>query len=203
MCLINRLCLLVATVGALVLVLAHPAEAAKTAKSKAANPVVRITTSLGLIEVELDVKHAPVTTANFLRYVKEGFYDGTIFHRVIAGFMIQGGGFEPRMKRKPTREPIKNEADNGLQNVRGTIAMARTPDPHSATSQFFINTVDNENLNHTGKTGAGWGYAVFGKVTKGMDVVKQIEDVSTTTVGPYRDVPKVDVLIQKTEIVRP
>ena len=165
--------------------------------------MVRMTTSLGVIEIELNAKRAPVTTENFLRYTREGFYDGTIFHRVIPGFMIQGGGFEPGMKRKPTHDPINNEADNRLKNVRGAIAMARTSDPHSATSQFFINTVDNENLNHTGKTGAGWGYAVFGKVTKGMSVVKKIESVATTNAGPYRDVPKVDILIQKTEIIRP
>ena len=162
-----------------------------------------MTTSQGVIEIELEAKRAPVTTENFLQYVREGFYNGTVFHRVIPGFMVQGGGFEPRMKRKRTRKPINNEADNGLKNVRGTIAMARTPDPHSATSQFFINTVDNENLNHTAKTGAGWGYAVFAKVIKGMDVVQKIEQVPTTNVGAYRDVPKNDVLILKTEIIRP
>lgn len=201
MCLLKQLCLLVATT--VPLILAYPAEAAKTHKSKETNPVVRMTTSLGAIEIELEAKRAPVTTENFLRYVREGFYDGTVFHRVIPGFMVQGGGFEPRMKRKEPRGPINNEADNGLTNVSGTIAMARTADPHSATSQFFINTVDNENLNHSAKTGTGWGYAVFGKVSKGMDVVKKIEQVPTTTFGPYRDVPKHDVLILKTEIIRP
>lgn len=199
--LLKQLCLLVATT--VPLMLAYPAQAAKTDKSKGASPVVRMTTSLGVIEIELDAKRAPVTTENFLRYAKEGFYDGTIFHRVIPGFMIQGGGFGPRMKRKQAHDPINNEADNGLKNVRGAIAMARTANPHSATSQFFINTVDNENLNHTGKTGAGWGYAVFGKVIKGMDVVTKIENQPTTTVGPYRDVPATDVLIKKTEIIRP
>lgn len=199
--LLKQLCLLVAATAPLML--AYPTEAAKTNKSKGTNPVVRMTTSLGVIEVELDTKRAPVTTENFLRYAREGFYDGTVFHRVIPGFMVQGGGFEPRMKRKQTRDPINNEADNGLKNLRGAIAMARTADPHSATSQFFINTMDNENLNHTGKTGAGWGYAVFGKVIKGMDVVTKIENQPTTTVGPYRDVPTTDVLIQKTEIIRP
>ena len=153
--LLKQLCFLVATT--VPLMLAYPAQAAKTDKSKGASPVVRMTTSLGVIEIELDAKRAPVTTENFLRYAKEGFYDGTIFHRVIPGFMIQGGGFGPRMKRKQAHDPINNEADNGLKNVRGAIAMARTANPHSATSQFFINTVDNENLNHTGKTGAGWG----------------------------------------------
>lgn len=199
--LLKQLCLLVATT--VPLMLAYPAQAAKTDKSKGASPVVRMTTSLGVIEIELDAKRAPVTTENFLRYAKEGFYDGTIFHRVIPGFMIQGGGFGPRMKRKQAHDPINNEADNELKNVRGAIAMARTANPHSATSQFFINTVDNENLNHTGKTGAGWGYAVFGKVIKGMDVVTKIENQPTTTVGPYRDVPATDVLIKKTEIIRP
>jgi cyclophilin family peptidyl-prolyl cis-trans isomerase len=201
MCLLKKLCLLVATAAPLLL--AYPSEAAKNNKPKGANPVVRMTTSLGVIEVKLAAKRAPVTTENFLRYVREGLYDGTVFHRVIPGFMVQGGGFEPRMKRRPTHDPINNEADNGLKNVSGAIAMARTADPHSATSQFFINTADNENLNHTGKTGAGWGYAVFGKVIKGMDVVKKIEAVPTTTVGPYRNVPKNDVLIQKMEVIRP
>ena len=199
--LLKQLCFLVATT--VPLMLAYPAQAAKTDKSKGASPVVRMTTSLGVIEIELDAKRAPVTTENFLRYAKEGFYDGTIFHRVIPGFMIQGGGFGPRMKRKQAHDPINNEADNGLKNVRGAIAMARTANPHSATSQFFINTVDNENLNHTGKTGAGWGYAVFGYVIEGMDVVTKIENQPTTTVGPYRDVPATDVLIKKTEIIRP
>ncbi len=199
--LLKQLCLLLATTAPLML--AYPAQAAKTDKPKGTNPVVRMTTSLGVIEVELDAERAPVTTENFLRYAREGFYDGTLFHRVIPGFMIQGGGFAPHMKRKQTRDPINNEAHNGLKNVRGAIAMARTADPHSATSQFFINTVDNENLNHTGKTGAGWGYAVFGKIIKGMDVVTKIQNQPTTTVGPYRDVPTTDVVIEKAEIIRP
>ena len=164
--------------------------------------MIRMTTNLGVIEIELDAKRAPITTENFVKYVTEGFYSGTIFHRVISGFMIQGGGFESRMNRKVTHDPIKNEADNGLKNVAGTIAMARTSDPHSATSQFFINTVDNENLDHSGKTGAGWGYAVFGKVIQGMDVVKKIERVATTTFGSFRDVPKNDVVIETVEIIR-
>jgi cyclophilin family peptidyl-prolyl cis-trans isomerase len=163
------------------------------------NPRVRMTTSLGVIEIELDAKHAPDTVKNFMNYVTNGFYRGTIFHRVIPGFMIQGGGFRPGMDEKVKGPPIRNEADNGLKNLAGTIAMARTPDPHSAAAQFFINTVDNSNLDHRDKTTPGWGYAVFGKVVKGMDVVKKIESVPTHTVGPFQDVPVKDVVIQKVE----
>jgi cyclophilin family peptidyl-prolyl cis-trans isomerase len=181
----------------------HSGNAAQATKVKSENPVVRITTSLGTIELELDAKHAPTTVANFLKYANEGFYNGTIFHRVIRGFMIQGGGFVPALQRKPTHDPIKNEADNGLKNTAGTIAMARTSDPHSATSQFFINTVDNGFLDHKDKSGPGWGYAVFGKVIKGMDVVQKIEAVPTTTRGPYSDVPSKDVIIEKIELVKP
>lgn len=167
------------------------------------NPLIRMTTSLGVIELELYPDKAPKTVANFLEYAKAGFYNGTIFHRVIPGFMIQGGGFEPGMKLKPTRAPIDNEANNGLKNDAGTIAMARTGNPHSASSQFFINTVDNSALNHTDKTSSmAWGYAVFGKVTKGMDVVKQIEAVETGNLGSFQDVPKQDVVIQKVEVLR-
>lgn len=136
---------------------------------------VRITTSLGNITLELDETKAPNTVANFLEYVKSGFYDGTIFHRVIPGFMIQGGGFEPGMREKKTQKPIKHEGENGLKNLRGTIAMARTNDPHSATSQFFINTVDSSFLDYTRPGGQGWGYTVFGQVTEGMDVIDTIE----------------------------
>ena len=132
---------------------------------------VEIKTNLGNIELELDAEKAPKTVENFLKYVKTGFYDGTIFHRVISGFMIQGGGFEPNMNQKETLDPIENEADNGLSNLVGTIAMARTNDPHSATAQFFINTADNLFLNHTEKNSRGWGYAVFGKVSRGLEVV--------------------------------
>jgi cyclophilin family peptidyl-prolyl cis-trans isomerase len=168
----------------------------------AANPQVRITTNLGVIEAELYADKAPLTVKNFLSYVERGFYNGTIFHRVIPGFMIQGGGFAPGMKQKATGAPIKNEADNGLKNLAGTLAMARTMDPHSASAQFFINTVDNPFLDHRDKSTRGWGYAVFGKVTKGMDVVKKIESVQTRTVGPFQDVPAKDVVIQKVEQVR-
>jgi len=166
------------------------------------NPRVRMTTSLGVIEIELDAKHAPGTVKNFMNYVTNGFYRGTIFHRVIPGFMIQGGGFRSGMDEKVKGPPIRNEADNGLKNLDGTIAMARTPDPHSAAAQFFINTVDNPNLDHRDKTTPGWGYAVFGKVTKGMDVVKKIENVPTHSVGPFQNVPVKDVVIEKVELIK-
>jgi cyclophilin family peptidyl-prolyl cis-trans isomerase len=169
------------------------------AKEAGANPRVRLTTSLGAIELELYADKAPATVNNFLAYVDAGFYNGTIFHRAIKGFMIQGGGFEPGMKQKPTRAPIRNEADNGLKNGAGTIAMARTGDPHSATAQFFINTVDNLPLDHSGKSAEGWGYCVFGRVTNGMDVVKKIESAETTVAFPHRDVPRKDVVISKAE----
>lgn len=161
---------------------------------------VKITTNLGVIEVELAPKEAPASVENFLNYAKAGFYDGTIFHRVIEGFMIQGGGFEPGLKKKDTQAPIQNEADNGLQNLVGTLAMARTNDPHSATAQFFINTADNHFLNHTDKSPRGWGYAVFGKVTSGLDVVRQIEGSTTGQKGGMGDVPLEDVIIQKVEV---
>jgi cyclophilin family peptidyl-prolyl cis-trans isomerase len=166
------------------------------------NPKVRLTTNLGAIEVELYADKAPGTVKNFLEYVDAGFYDGTIFHRVIKGFMIQGGGFEPGMKQKAARAPVKNEADNGLKNLAGTLAMARTPDPHSASAQFFINTVDNAFLDHRDKTTQGWGYCVFGKVTNGMDVVKKIETTPTGRAGPHGDVPRQDVVIQKAERIK-
>jgi cyclophilin family peptidyl-prolyl cis-trans isomerase len=166
------------------------------------NPQVRITTNLGIIDLELFADKAPVSVKNFLEYVEAGFYKGTIFHRVIPGFMIQGGGFEPDMKNRQTRAPIQNEADNGLKNSAGTVAMARTPDPHSASAQFFINVKDNGFLNHTGKTPTGWGYAVFGKVTAGMDVVRKIETVPTGNVGPFQNVPVKHVIIEKAEILK-
>jgi len=160
---------------------------------------VRMTTSLGVVEIELDAQRAPATVKNFLGYVDSGFYNGTIFHRVIPGFMIQGGGMTPGMKEKKTGAPIQNEADNGLHNTAGTLAMARTMDPHSASAQFFINTVDNPFLDHRGKTLQGWGYCVFGKVTKGMDVVKKIEGVATANAGMHQNVPVKDILIKKVE----
>ena len=163
--------------------------------------MIRFITNHGNIDIELDFDKAPATAVNFEQYAKDGFYNGTIFHRVIPGFMIQGGGMESGMKEKDTREPIANEADNGLKNARGTIAMARTSDPHSASAQFFINLVDNHFLNHTSKTTAGWGYAVFGKVVAGMDIVDKIATVKTGRSGMHRDVPLEEVVIEKTEIL--
>lgn len=157
-------------------------------------------TNFGDISIELDFEKAPVTAANFEQYVKEGFYDGVIFHRVINGFMIQGGGFEPGMVQKETRDPIENEADNGLSNSTCTVAMARTMDPHSASAQFFINVSENTFLDHTAKTTEGWGYAVFGKVVDGKDVVNKIKAVSTTMRAGHQDVPAEDVIIESAEI---
>jgi cyclophilin family peptidyl-prolyl cis-trans isomerase len=160
-------------------------------------PMVELKTNMGDIVLALEPGKAPKTVANFLQYVKDGFYDGTIFHRVIDGFMIQGGGFTPDMKQKETRSPIPNEADNGLKNDRGTIAMARTSDPNSATSQFFINVVNNDALNFTSADPQGYGYCVFGKVIRGMDVVDAIRTVQTGNRGPYGDVPVKPVIIEK------
>lgn len=161
---------------------------------------VSMETSSGNIELQLDSARAPATVANFVNYAKAGFYNGTVFHRVIAGFMIQGGGYDTHMQRKETRAPIHNEADNGLKNLTGTIAMARTGDPNSATSQFFINTVDNQGLDYTSPTPQGWGYAVFGKVTKGMEVVRAIERSKTGVRAGMRDVPTESVVIRKVTI---
>jgi peptidyl-prolyl cis-trans isomerase B (cyclophilin B) len=160
---------------------------------------VKLTTSLGTITLELDAEKAPETVNNFLAYVEAGHYDNTVFHRVIKGFMIQGGGFEPGMKQKPTGAPIQNEAKNGLKNTVGTIAMARTQAPHSATAQFFINVADNDFLNYPGQD--GWGYCVFGKVSEGMDVVNAIKAVRTSSKGSHQDVPVEDVVIEKAEVV--
>jgi peptidyl-prolyl cis-trans isomerase B (cyclophilin B) len=162
--------------------------------------MVKLNTNHGTIVLELDAAKAPNTVANFLEYAKDGFYNGTIFHRVINGFMIQGGGMEPGMAEKQTRAPIQNEANNGLANVRGTIAMARTPDPHSATAQFFINVADNDFLNFRAETPDGWGYCVFGKVTDGMDVVDKIKGVDTGNKGYHQDVPVEDVIIESVEV---
>ena len=160
------------------------------------NPIIKIQTNHGDIYVELNAEKAPKTVANFLRYVEEDFYTNTIFHRVIRSFMIQGGGFTPTFERKPTNAPVLNEADNGLSNERGSIAMARTSDPHSATAQFFINVVNNNSLDHTNKTPRGWGYTAFGKVTKGMNVVDTIRGLPTGAGGPFpRDVPKSSAII--------
>ena len=163
--------------------------------------MIRMQTNHGAIVLELDAQKAPKTVANFLAYAKEGFYDGTIFHRVIDGFMIQGGGFNPGMKQKPTRAPIENEAVNGLRNNRGTIAMARTNDPHSASSQFFINLVDSDFLNFTSPTPRGWGYCVFGRVVEGMDIVDKIKATATGARAGHQDVPVDDVVIERVEVV--
>ncbi len=164
------------------------------------NPRVRLATTHGDIVLELNAEKAPLSVENFLIYARSGHYDGTIFHRVIESFMVQGGGFTPDMTQKDARPPIINEADNGLKNLRGTIAMARTRDPHSATAQFFINVVDNAFLDHRGRNPSGWGYAVFGRVVEGMEVVDRIRAVPTTTHGPYTDVPAEPVVIEKATI---
>ncbi|WP_321942547.1 peptidylprolyl isomerase [Burkholderia cenocepacia] len=163
--------------------------------------MVELHTNHGVIKLELDAAKAPKTVENFLNYVKKGHYDGTVFHRVINGFMIQGGGFEPGLKQKPTDAPIDNEANNGLKSDNYTIAMARTNDPHSATAQFFINVNDNDFLNHSSPTPQGWGYAVFGKVVEGQDVVDKIKGVKTGNAGFHQDVPTDDVVIEKAVVV--
>ncbi|ANY18392.1 cyclophilin [Bordetella pseudohinzii] len=165
------------------------------------NPRVKLHTNQGDLVITLDAEKAPKTVENFLAYVKDGFYNGTVFHRVIDGFMIQGGGFEPGLKQKPTRAPIENEANNGLKNDKYTLAMARTSDPHSATAQFFINVANNDFLNFTAPTPQGWGYAVFGKVTEGTEVVDKIKGVKTGNNGFHQNVPKEDVIIEKAEVL--
>ncbi len=168
----------------------------------AANPIVEIKTNLGIIQVELYSDKAPETVENFLNYVKDDYYTGTIFHRVISGFMIQGGGFDQSYTQKPTRPPVKNEADNGLGNETGTIAMARTNDPHSASSQFFINVANNHFLDYTAPTAQGYGYTVFGKVTAGMNVVNKIAGSPTGTGGPFnRDAPQKTVVIESIKLL--
>jgi len=158
--------------------------------------MIKIFTTFGEMTLELDADKAPKTVANFLEYVREGFYDGTIFHRVINNFMVQGGGFDTNMQQKATKAPIENEADNGLKNEFGTIAMARTMDPHSATAQFFINVSNNEFLNHSGKNMQGWGYTVFGKVVEGTEVLEKIKAVATTSKNGHQDVPVDEVIIE-------
>ncbi|MDD4914345.1 MAG: peptidylprolyl isomerase [Methylococcales bacterium] len=162
---------------------------------------VKLTTNLGDIVLQLEDEKAPLTAANFIAYVKQGFYNGTIFHRVIPGFMAQGGGFDSSFSQKSTNAPIKNEADNGLKNKRGSIAMARTSDPDSATAQFFINYKDNSFLDYTSPTSSGWGYAVFAEVTEGMDVVDSMAKQPTSNRGGHQDVPKTDIVIEKAEII--
>ena len=163
--------------------------------------MIKLHTTLGVITLELDHARAPATAANFLQYARDGFYEGTLFHRVIPNFMIQGGGLNPDMNQKPGRSPVRNEADNGLKNRTGTVAMARTADPHSATSQFFINLKDNDFLDHRGPTSQGWGYCVFGKVADGMDVVTAIAKCATTSRRGHQDVPVENVVIEKTEVI--
>jgi peptidyl-prolyl cis-trans isomerase B (cyclophilin B) len=193
----NRLALAAGFILALILGVGMNVQAAE-------KPViVKLETSQGDITLELYPDKAPATVANFVQYVKDGFFNGTIFHRIINGFMIQGGGLDAGMNPKPTRAPVKNEADNGLTNDAYTIAMARTMDPHSATAQFFINVADNTMLNHTGKTPQGWGYAVFGKVVKGKDVVDKIKAVATTNKSMHQNVPVEPVTITKAEVVKP
>ena len=186
-----------AFLSAVILVLASIGVATANSGDKV---MVEMHTSKGLITLELDAEKAPVTVANFIEYVNSGHFDGTIFHRVIPGFVIQGGGLESGMKEKPTQAPIENEADNGLKNVTGSICMARTNDPHSATSQFFINLKDNQFLDHTEKSPQGWGYAVFGQVTGGMDVVEAIAAVQTGNAGLHQDVPVEDIVVEKVTI---
>jgi peptidyl-prolyl cis-trans isomerase B (cyclophilin B) len=176
--------------------------AGASARAERSHPLVKLQTSMGDITLELFPDKAPVTVANFLEYVKAGFYDGTVFHRVINGFMIQGGGLDAKMSKKPTRAPIKNEADNGLTNDAYTVAMARTGDPNSATAQFFISVANNTFLNHTAKTPQGWGYAVFAKVVKGKEVVDKIKAVQTATKGMYENVPVEPVTIIKATVVQ-
>ena len=188
---------LIVVLGALVTMVTAGASMAA-----AGNPKVEMETSKGKIVIELLPEKAPETAKNFLNYVDAKYYDGTIFHRVIPKFMIQGGGFTSDMKQKSAGAPIKNEADNGLKNDRGTIAMARTNDPHSATAQFFINTVNNDFLNHKSKTQQGWGYVVFGKVVTGMDVVDAISSAKTVTRGMYRDVPDEIIEIRSTVVLK-
>jgi len=170
-------------------------------KPMSTSPRVKLQTNQGDIVITLDAEKAPKTVENFLGYVKSGFYNGTIFHRVIDGFMIQGGGFEAGLKQKPTQAPIENEADNGLKNDKYTVAMARTSDPHSATAQFFINVANNDFLNFTAPTPNGWGYAVFGKVTEGTDIVDKIKGVKTGNSGFHQNVPTEDVVIEKAEVL--
>ena len=163
---------------------------------------VKLSTNHGDIVIELNAEKAPITVANFIEYVKAGHYENTVFHRVIGNFMIQGGGFEPGMKEKKDKRPsIQNEADNGLPNEKYTVAMARTMEPHSASAQFFINVADNSFLNHTAPTAQGWGYAVFGKVVEGQDVVDKIKGVKTTSKAGHQDVPAEDVIVEKAEII--
>lgn len=181
-----------------------PKKAEKPEVTETSSPQVKLQTTLGDVVLKLDAEKAPLSVKNFLVYVKEGHYDGTIFHRVIPGFMAQGGGYTEKFQQKPTHPPIKNEADNRLPNKRGTIAMARTPDPDSATAQFFINYADNGFLDYKGSTPSGWGYAVFGEVVQGMDVVDKMATIPTGKGGPMpTDVPQTPIVIEKATVVGP
>nr|WP_245150704.1 peptidylprolyl isomerase [Pollutimonas harenae] len=195
----------IACATSLALCLGSAAQAASSnsteGTSMSTNPRVSLQTSQGVILIELNAEKAPKTVESFLTYVKEGFYDGTVFHRVINNFMVQGGGFDADMKQKQTHAPVENEANNGLKNDRYTLAMARTSDPHSATAQFFINVADNDFLNFTSPTPNGWGYAVFGKVVEGTEVVDQIKAVKTGNKGFHQDVPLENVIIEKATVV--
>lgn len=185
----------------LMLLLTTTLSFATETKMSDAPTKVKLTTTLGAIVIQLNTEKAPISSANFLTYVKEGFYNGTIFHRVIKGFMAQGGGFDTSFTQKAVHAPIKNEADNGLSNKRGTLAMARTNIPDSATAQFFINYKDNAFLDHTSPTASGWGYAVFGEVVEGMDVVDAMANQATGNRGGHQDVPKTDIVIEKAEVI--
>ncbi len=188
--------------GVLLCFNAQAATSSQSPAHKGKHSMVKLHTNHGDITIELDAEKAPETVKNFLDYAGNGFYDGTIFHRVIDGFMIQGGGFEPGMKQKPVKAPIQNEAANGLTNDNYTVAMARTGDPHSATAQFFINVKDNSFLNHTAPSGQGWGYCVFGKVVEGKEVVDAIRKVKTGNRSGFQDVPEEDVIITKAEVLK-
>lgn len=174
---------------------------ALTPVALAANPKVELKTSLGAVVIELYPENAPKTVENFLQYVKDGFYDGTIFHRVIPGFMAQGGGFTPNLQQKPVRPAIRNEAGNGLRNATGTLAMARTADPHSATAQFFINVSENDFLDFKSSDDKGYGYTVFARVTSGMDVVQKMLQIPTATVGPHQNVPRQPIVIERARLL--
>jgi peptidyl-prolyl cis-trans isomerase B (cyclophilin B) len=181
---------------------AHAAPPSPTTTEKGKQTMVKFTTNMGDFTLQLDAEKAPLTVKNFLDYVNSGFYSNTIFHRVIDGFMIQGGGFEAGMKQKPTNAPVANEANNGLKNDNYTVAMARTNDPNSATAQFFVNVTNNGFLNHTAPTAQGWGYCVFGKVVAGTEVIDAMRKVRTATKGPHQNVPVADVVILKAEVVK-
>jgi peptidyl-prolyl cis-trans isomerase B (cyclophilin B) len=190
------------TLGSIQIAASQPkTQPQKGTASMSTNPRVNLKTNMGDIVIELNAEKAPKSAENFLMYAREGAYNNTIFHRVMDGFMVQGGGFEPGMKQKPTHAPIDNEAANGLKNDKYTVAMARTNDPHSATSQFFINVANNEFLNFTAPSGNGWGYAVFGKVVQGEDVVDKIRAVKTGNAGPHQNVPTTDVVIEQATII--